>query len=422
MKDSEELGYLSAPKARARTQTPKERPMSEQESRRILRQVHLQQQELEGEVANEQKTARSEERKARFLSIQAVKADSDEEDPLAEDYAEEAFEDIELSVEDEKALAMFMPSTNKNQGKNLADIIMAAIREKESGADMDMGDSAADQDIRSRLDPSVVEVYTGVGKYFLHYTSGKIPKAFKIVPTLKNWEEILYLTSPDKWTPQATFAAAKLFSANLKTKQAQRFYNIILLPRVRSDIEEHNGRLNFHLYRSVQKAIYKPAAFFKGILLPLADEGCSPKEAVIMSSILAKSTIPVIHSAVALHKLSQLPYSGPTLLFIKTLLNKKYSLPLSVVDSMVNYFSSSVEDRRSLPVIWHQALLVFVQRYKKHFKSKQKQKLNRLLSSQSHSGITPEIRRELNAQAPMNARQRQQELLRQERDNRMMMS
>ena len=26
------------------------------------------------------------------------------------------------------------------------------------------------------------------------YKSGKLPKAFKIIPTLANWEEILYLT------------------------------------------------------------------------------------------------------------------------------------------------------------------------------------------------------------------------------------
>jgi essential nuclear protein 1 len=31
-----------------------------------------------------------------------------------------------------------------------------------------------------------------------------VPKAFKIIPNLKNWEEVLYLTDPDSWTPHAT--------------------------------------------------------------------------------------------------------------------------------------------------------------------------------------------------------------------------
>jgi hypothetical protein len=39
----------------------------------------------------------------------------------------------------------------------------------------------------------------------LRYTVGKIPKAFKIIPNLKNWEEVLYLTDPEGWSPQAMF-------------------------------------------------------------------------------------------------------------------------------------------------------------------------------------------------------------------------
>jgi hypothetical protein len=51
---------------------------------------------------------------------------------------------------------------------------------------------------------------------------------------------------------------------------AQRFYNTILFPRVIDDITE-NKRLNYHLYRALKKAIYKPAAFYKGIILPLCE-------------------------------------------------------------------------------------------------------------------------------------------------------
>lgn len=33
------------------------------------------------------------------------------------------------------------------------------------------------------------QVYTGVGKVLSRYTTGKLPKAFKIIPNLSNWEE-----------------------------------------------------------------------------------------------------------------------------------------------------------------------------------------------------------------------------------------
>lgn len=44
---------------------------------------------------------------------------------------------------------------------------------------------------------------------------------------------------------------------------AQRFYNLVLLPRVRDDIAEYK-RLNFHLYSALKKALFKPGAWFKG--------------------------------------------------------------------------------------------------------------------------------------------------------------
>ena len=51
---------------------------------------------------------------------------------------------------------------------------------------------------------------------------------------------------------------------------AQRFYSIILLPKIIDDISE-NKKLNYHLYRSLKKAVYKPAAFYKGLILPMCE-------------------------------------------------------------------------------------------------------------------------------------------------------
>lgn len=39
---------------------------------------------------------------------------------------------------------------------------------------------------------------------------------------------------------------------------------------MRDEIHE-SKKLNVHLYNSIKKSLYKPAAFFKGFLFPLAE-------------------------------------------------------------------------------------------------------------------------------------------------------
>lgn len=79
----------------------------------------------------------------------------------------------------------------------------------------------------------------------------QIPKAFKIIPNLRNWEEVLFLTDPDSWSPHAAYAATKIFVSNLNARLAQRFLALVLLPRVRRDILEHK-RLHFALFQVVR--------------------------------------------------------------------------------------------------------------------------------------------------------------------------
>ena len=102
------------------------------------------------------------------------------------------------------------------------------------------------------------------------FRSGKLPKVFKIIPSMANWEELLWLTQPDGWSPAATWMvsfvravgrmprnleecrvvvlttiylpaghaqATKMFASNLNQKMAQRYYNLVLLPKVRDNIQ-----------------------------------------------------------------------------------------------------------------------------------------------------------------------------------------
>jgi len=167
---------------------------------------------------------------------------------------------------------------------------------------------------------------------------GKIPRAVKIIPLLTNWEEIVFLTQPENWSPQATGAVTRVFTSNFNEKMAQRYFNLILLPAIRQDIKD-NKKLNFHLYLALKKTLYKPTAFFKGLLIPLCESmECTFREATIIGSVLTKVSIPSLPSSVALMKICTMPYSGTNSIFIRTLIDKKYALPYRVIDALVDHF------------------------------------------------------------------------------------
>lgn len=136
------------------------------------------------------------------------------------------------------------------------------------------------------MDPKVIATYKKLGVVMKTYRSGKLPKAFKVIPMVANWEELLFLTSPHQWSPNATYEATKIFASNLNAKMVQRYYSLVLLENVRDNIAKFK-KLNCHLYRAVKKAIFKTSAFFRGFLLPLAEDATA-REAVIIGSILAK--------------------------------------------------------------------------------------------------------------------------------------
>ncbi|XP_068015857.1 bystin [Melanerpes formicivorus] len=369
-------------------------------SRRILEQARRQQEELEAEHGPGVPAAAKQRSTALGPAVRGPGSDSedDEEWPSLEkaalvagrsgDYGGE----VAVDPEDEKAIEMFM---NKNPPlrRTLADIIMEKITEKQTEVETALSELSGCP--MPQLDPRVLDVYKGVKEVLSKYRSGKLPKAFKIIPALSNWEQILYITEPEAWTAAAMYQATRIFSSNLKERMAQRFYNLVLLPRVRDDIAEYK-RLNFHLYMALKKALFKPAAWFKGILIPLCESGtCTLREAIIIGSILTKCSIPVLHSSAALLKLAEMQYSGANSIFLRLLLEKSYALPFRVLDAVAFHFLAFRADPRRLPVLWHQSLLALAQRYKEDLSSEQKEALLELLKFHSHPQISPQIRREL---------------------------
>ncbi|ALC48618.1 bys [Drosophila busckii] len=315
-----------------------------------------------------------------------------------EDVSEHEFM-AELGMDDDDVAAFERfqqpPSKEGKRTLHLSEIIMQKIQEK--GADIHTKISDEGSLKIEDLDPKVKEMYEGVRDVLKRYRSGKIPKAFKIIPKLRNWEQVLFITEPHNWSAAAMFQGTRIFCSVLSQAMAQRFYNLVLMPRIRDDLCEYK-KLNMHLYNALKRALFKPAAFMKGIILPLLESGdCSLREAIIFGSVVARSSIPVLHSSACLLKICEMPYSGANSIFIRYFLDKRYALPYRVIDAAVFHFLRFENEKRDLPVLWHQSLLTFAQRYKNDISSEQKEALLQLLKKKSHFKITPDVRRELQA-------------------------
>ncbi|KIW85143.1 hypothetical protein Z517_00532 [Fonsecaea pedrosoi CBS 271.37] len=308
------------------------------------------------------------------------------------------------------------------QTTNLADLILQRIAEKEAFEASRSADQpqllvgGGPMEDAVEIPMKVVETFTKVGQLLTRYKSGPLPKPFKVLPTLPQWPELLSITRPENWTPHAVYRATKIFiSAPAAT--GQHFCETVLLDRVREDIQE-TKKLNVHLYNALKAAFYRPSAFFKGFLFPLVQSSCTLREAHIISSVLAKIKIPVLHSAAALLRLCEISAeqtanvnseaAGAANIFIRVLLAKKYALPYKVVDGLVFHFlrfrASKEQDpdhevlgskEAKLPVLWHQSLLIFAQTYRNEITEDQREALLDLLLVRGHKDIGPEVRREL---------------------------
>ncbi|KAL2836209.1 Bystin-domain-containing protein [Aspergillus pseudoustus] len=345
----------------------------------------------------------------------------------------EEVEEVEVDPNDLDMFHKFVPRGEEDpifnprgtdtggQTTNLADLILEKIAEheaKQAGHSGPMIQGGGLPEDAVQIPAKAVEVYEKVGMILSRYKSGPLPKPFKILPTVPNWQTLLSITRPESWTANAVYAGTRIFISH-KPIVAQEFISTVLLERVREEIFEKK-KLNVHTYNAMKKALYKPACFFKGLLFPLVSSGtCTLREAHIVSSVIARVSIPVLHSAAALlrmcdlaaeQSMRSLESTGAVNVFIRIFLEKKYALPYKVIDALVFHFlrfraaeEDSMTDGPSrdaskaykLPVLWHQSLLVFAQRYRNDITEDQREALLDLLLVRGHKDIGPEVRREL---------------------------
>ncbi|KAF8897176.1 Bystin-domain-containing protein [Infundibulicybe gibba] len=377
-------------------------------SKRIFELARDQQDELEMPDDRDDEDQVGPDEKTLQLSEPRMQRDNDEDEDDEHFGDAEDVGDVEQAFQidsgDMETLDALLPP-NAGERRTLADIIFAKLDGSE--ADNTAVINKAQQVDRERpdpalgLDPKVVEAYTKLGLFLQKYKSGPLPKIFKVIPSLPAWARMLALTHPELWSPHACRAATRIFISSMKPPQAQLFLGVVLLDAIREDIDV-NKKLNPQYYESLKRAMYKPGAFFKGIIFPMLDQGCTLKESAIIASVLARTKIPVLHASAALLRIAEMDYSGPNSLFIRVLIDKKFQLPYKVVDALVFHFirlSNSYKAKKGeaekLPVLWHQSLLVFVQRYASDLTPDQKDALLDVVRATPHPQIGPEIRREL---------------------------
>jgi essential nuclear protein 1 len=140
-------------------------------SRKIINMARSQQDEIKSESVNP------------GLVINNQDSDDDEnalvedEDDYDEDFVGEWMDDTQIDAKDEKLLEKFMGEGRKKV--SLAELIKPEPEQPQIPS----------------MNPKVIEVYSKVGVLLSRYKSGPLPKTFKIVPTLRDWEQVNLLVN-----------------------------------------------------------------------------------------------------------------------------------------------------------------------------------------------------------------------------------
>ena len=308
---------------------------------------------------------------------------------------------MQLSAED---MALFASLTSAPQQMEISRKLsenLENFRQEQS-----MEDPSKDREIRA--------VYLKIGELLCKYRSGKIPDSFSVLPRVQRWEDLLKLTNPDRWTPHATLKATNIFVGAPESARTLHFFKYYLLPRVLKEISE-KGKLDYHLYEALKKGLFRPAIWFRGILFPfmrgefqLTDRlGNRPnpnmpgkgtiKQAQILASVIMKKSIPNLHASAAILKSLQFQYNGPVGVIIKIFIDKKFALPLSVINALAQYFPKFAgQTEQKMPVLWFQTILSFAKSYRKYLSEGEKTLLKNLVRKRiKHSALSKEIVKEL---------------------------
>lgn len=137
------------------------------------------------------------------LSSSGINVDDEKVNVTENDF----YEELDIDAEDAAAFERFQNPTEGKRTVKLSELIMEKIAEKQADIHTQLTDDGSLK--IEDLDPRVKEMYEGVRDVMKRYRSGKVPKAFKIIPKLRNWEQILFLTEPHNWSAAGLFQGTR---------------------------------------------------------------------------------------------------------------------------------------------------------------------------------------------------------------------
>ena len=210
-----------------------------------------------------------------------------------------------------------------------------------------------------------------------------MPKIVKIVPNLKNFEEILWLMRPDIWSDSAIFSFTRSILPRLDKNQMNRFFSLVLAPRFQEIIFSRN--LNSIYFKKTIKFLSQyPSVFFSSIFLPICESrNCSISEGSILAAILNKNHFSSTVTMAILVRLLRGPILPTKCIILRVILNKNYLIPHRIIDLLVDFFLMN-HKKASFP---HFRVLftVFLKNYFNFLSIEDKSKLSNLKFSEDEN-------------------------------------
>ena len=80
----------------------------------------------------------------------------------------------------------------------------------------------------------------------------------------------------------------------MKPPQAQLFLEVVVLDAIRSDISQ-NKKLNPQYYECLKKALFRPSAFFKGLIFPMLDVCLRPSHTCMGHYVFTELVLDWLH-------------------------------------------------------------------------------------------------------------------------------
>lgn len=221
--------------------------------------------------------------------------------------------------------------------------------------------------------PKLLKVLERTSLFLKVYKSGKMPKIINLLPNLKNFEEIIWLTRPDIWSDQAIFYVTHSFLSKLDKNQMGRFFSLILAPRFQETIFNSN-RYSSHIQKTMKMSTRFPSVFFSSVFLPICEsKSCSLKEGVVLGMILSNYHFNPSSILSVLVRLLKPPVTPVKCLLMRTILCKNYIIPHRTLDLLVDFFVSN--RKKASFSQFRTFFIVFLKNYSIHLSSEDKRKI-----------------------------------------------